>query len=195
MRRKFMTVVILTGLLLAAAPFVFQAAAMDEDMFLGRPEFKEGRDLGYYVWREGDLWHVRWTTFGARRHFTGHVLALGGKIFDLNRIDVEVERKVIRPGLPPRVVRGPRGRAHVVRGRPPVVKTRAEDHIRMENEQKIVFSCFTDDDVDGFNFRVGPGAETLRFLLEIDGKSKPEYVEVGKANITPELDPFNARLK
>lgn len=192
---RFRSGMILSTLFLAAVPLLFPAAALDEDMFLGRPEFKEGRDLGYYVWREGNLWHVRWTTYGARRHFTGHVLAMGGNILDLNRVDVDAERKVIRPGVPPRVVRGPRGRARVVGGRPPVVATRAEDHIKMEGDQKIVFSCFTDDDIDGFNFRVGPAAESLRFLLEIDGASKPEYVEVGAKNKTPEFNPFNAKLK
>lgn len=180
---------------LAVLPLVFQAADMDEDVFLGKPEFKEGRDLGYYVWREGNLWRVRWTTFGANRRFTGHVLAVGGNILDMDRIDVDAERTVIRPGRPARIVRGPRGRALAVGPKPPVVTTRAEDHIKMEGTQKIVFSCITDDDIDGFNFRVGPGAEFLRFLLEIDGKSKPEDVEVGQTNLNPGINPFSVRLK
>jgi hypothetical protein len=33
--------------------------AADRQAFEGKPSFKEGRDLGYYVWTDGDTWHVR----------------------------------------------------------------------------------------------------------------------------------------
>ncbi|MBK8316127.1 MAG: hypothetical protein IPL01_19805 [Acidobacteria bacterium] len=68
------------------------------ESFDGKPEFKEGTDMGYFIWHEGDTWKLRWTTMGQRRHFTGHVTAEDGELKSLKRIDVESERKVIRPG-------------------------------------------------------------------------------------------------
>src|SRR5689334_24618415 len=91
------------------------------EQFDGRPDFKEGSDMAYYVWREGDTWKLRWTTTGALRHFTGHVSAEGGELKSLKRIDVETERKVLRPGRAPRVAVGPRGRVYRRGGAPPVV--------------------------------------------------------------------------
>src|SRR5436189_1075643 len=90
----------------AAATLLAQGPAA----FDGRPAFKEGSDRAYFVWRDGDRWHVRWTTLGTERTFTGTVRALGGDLKDLKRIDVDEELKVVRPGRPARVVRGPRGR-------------------------------------------------------------------------------------
>jgi hypothetical protein len=29
--------------------------------FDGRPTFKEGKALGYFIWRDGDTWKLRWT--------------------------------------------------------------------------------------------------------------------------------------
>ncbi len=90
--------------------------------FDGKPNFKEGKALGYFVWRDGDTWKVRWTTFGAEHHFTGGVFVEGGELKSFKRIDVDEERRVIRPGRPARAVRGPRGRVRAVApGRAPVV--------------------------------------------------------------------------
>ena len=55
-----LTVAIALSLTLAV-PLSGQAPAPDFD---GRPAFREGRDFGYYVWRDGRTWHVRWTTRG-----------------------------------------------------------------------------------------------------------------------------------
>src|SRR5690242_15190940 len=74
---------------------VAPTAAAQTELFEGKPEFKEGTDMGYYIWREGDTWKLRWTTTGALRHFTGHVTAEGGELKSLKRIDVETERKVL----------------------------------------------------------------------------------------------------
>jgi hypothetical protein len=177
----------LTGLHLGAA---------DRQAFEGKPSFKEGRDLGYYVWTDGDTWHVRWTTMGAKRRFTGTVTADGGDLKSLKRIDVETERKVIRPGRAPHVVRGPRGRARgVAGGRPAVVATREQDHIEMDGDRRIRFNAQTDDDIDGYDFKVTRDVRTLRFVLEIDGASKPTDVEGGRTNHHPAQNPFVVQLK
>jgi parallel beta-helix repeat protein len=44
------------------------------DMFSpasGKPDYSIGADLGYYVWSEGDVWHLSWTGDGASHFFNG----------------------------------------------------------------------------------------------------------------------------
>jgi hypothetical protein len=176
----------------SSAPYAATAAAR----FDGRPEFKEGKALGYFIWRDRDTWKVRWTTFGAEKRFTGTVLVEGGEVTSFKRIDVDTERRIIRPGRPTRVVRGPRGRVRAVDpGRGPVVATRDEDHVNQENEHQIRFSARTDDDIDGFDFKVSDRTDRIRFRLEVDGRMKREEIEIGARNIHPDEDPLVAVLR
>lgn len=164
--------------------------------FVGKPRFSEGDALGYFVWKDGDTWKLRWTTFGATHRFSGRIAVEGGDIKSMKRIDVDQERKVIAPGRPARVVRGPRGRVvGVDRGRRPVVAERSEDHIRQENDRLITFATRTDDDIDGLDFKVGDGARVLRFVLEIDGSPKPAEIEIGAGNMKPKEHPVVVRLR
>ena len=171
--------------------------AIERATFDGKPAFKEGDSFGYYLWLDGDTWKVRWTTFGAMRHFAGSVHAEGGgELYDLKRIDVDTERRVIAPGRPGRVVRGPRGRVVGVNpGRAPVVAERSADHIERDDANTIRFSTRTDDDIDGFDFKVKGGAERLRFVLQIDGKSRAADVNIGRNNTHPADDPFVVPLR
>ncbi len=171
--------------------------AIERAAFDGKPAFKEGDSFGYYLWLDGDTWKVRWTTFGAMRHFAGSVHAEGGgELYDLKRIDVDTERRVIAPGRPGRVVRGPRGRVVGVNpGRAPVVAERSADHIERDGANTIRYSTRTDDDIDGFDFKVKGGAERLRFVLHIDGKSRAVDVNVGRNNVHPDNDPFVVPLR
>ncbi|HUR32867.1 MAG TPA: hypothetical protein VM032_03675 [Vicinamibacterales bacterium] len=179
----------------SSAAFTLQAATAAA-RFDGKPQFKEGKALGYFIWRDGDTWKVRWTTFGAEKRFTGTVLVEGGELRSFTRIDVDHERRLIRPGRPGRVVRGPRGRVRAVSpGRAPVVAERDEDHINQENEHQIRFSARTDDDIDGFDFTVGERTDRIRFRLEIDGRIKADDIEIGARNIHPDEDPLVAVLR
>jgi len=83
--------------LLAVIPLLVIPAELrsQADMYDGKPTFAEGTDLAYYVWRDGNSWHLRWTTQGAARRFTGSVNSDGGKLKSLKRIDVEKETKVL----------------------------------------------------------------------------------------------------
>lgn len=163
--------------------------------FAGKPQFKEGKALGYFIWRDGDTWKVRWTTFGAQHHFSGRVTVESGEFRDFKRVDADVERRVIAPGRPARVVRGPRGRVRDVRpGRGPVVAERVEDHIVQETEHLLRFNTRTDDDIDGFDFKTAGGVREIRFVLEIDGQPRPKEVEVGKENFVPAESPIIVRL-
>ncbi len=161
------------------------------ERFAGKPAFSEGKALGYFVWRDDDTWKVRWTTFGAEHHFTGRVMLEGGEIRSLKRVDADTERRVIRPGLPPRP--GPRGR--LLPGRRAVVATAQEDRIEQETERLIRFATRTDDDIDGFDFKVSSGTSGLRLVLESDGKPRSGEVEVGRENFKPNENPLVVLLR
>ena len=121
------TLVTAAILLAGVFPVLAETAAA---RFAGQPKFSEGKALGYFIWKDGDTWKVRWTNFDAEHRFTGSVAVEGGEITSMKRVDVDVERKVIAPGRPGRPVRGPGGRV-VGRtgGRAPVVASREEDKI------------------------------------------------------------------
>jgi hypothetical protein len=163
--------------------------------FEGRPTFAEGTDLGYYVWHDDDGWQVRWTTKGIMRHFTGTVIAEGGELKSLKRIDVETERKVVYPGRPGRVWVGPRGRTHVGPGRAPVVVEKEQDKIDKEDDHTIVWSSRTDFDIDGFRFRIDDKVQVIRFALQIDGAPRPLMVEVGRENFKPGTLPLVVKIR
>lgn len=180
--------------ILFETPQVLADAALAR--FDGQPTFSDGKALGYFVWKDGDTWKLRWTTFGADHRFSGRISAEGGDIKSLKRIDVDTERRVIAPGRAPRVVRGPRGRVRArVGGRAPVVASREEDKIEQETEHVIRFVTRTDDDVDGLEFKVTDTTQLLRFVLEIDGVPRPAEVEVGRDNFKPNETPLVVRLR
>jgi hypothetical protein len=185
---------ILGTLLCIAAITPVKAASVG--LFDGKPMFAQGEGFGYYVWRDGNTWHLRWTTFGSMHRFSGSVIAEGGKIDSLKRVDVETERRVIAPGRAPRVVRGPRGRVRgVAPGRAPIVETRDQDHIDKEGDHQVVFNTRTNDDIDGFDFKVDKGVDVLRLSLQIDGESRTREIEVGRANAHVTADPIVIDLR
>ena len=191
MRRTLMAIVFAQVAVAPVASAQTLAARVD-----GRPEFKEGKAYGYFIWRDGDTWKLRWTTFGAEHRFNGRIVLEGGEIKSFKRIDVDEERKVLRPGAAPRVVRGPAGRVRGVRpGRAPVVAERTEDKIEQEDERTLLWLTRTNDDVDGVDFKVSESTVVIRFNLMIDGEAKPAEVEVGKENFKPNENPVRARLK
>jgi hypothetical protein len=191
-----MRVILLALLPLLVAPQSGQAQSV---LFDGKPAFSEGADLGYYLWkdRDGDTWHVRWTTKGQMRHFAGSVYAEGegATLKSLKRIDVENERRVLYPGRAPHLVVGPRGNARVRHGRAPVVVSREQDKIEKDGDDRIVFSARTDDDIDGFDFRPDEKVQALRFILDIDGKPFANLVEIGSNNVKAKSLPLIIRLR
>ncbi|MFN0108116.1 MAG: hypothetical protein ACKVZH_04615 [Blastocatellia bacterium] len=186
--------ILMVGFLMA----VMTTAAMAQSAatFDGRPDFSKGDEISYYVWRDGDEWHVRWTTNGTAHKFNGSVLSEGGELKSLKRIDVESESKVVRSGRAPRVVRGPRGRVvGVGGGRAPVVVNREQDKIEKDGDHRIHFFSTNDGDIDGFDFKVDKNVTSLKFAFEIDGRTAPRKVEVGKSNSKVSGVPFTVSLK
>jgi hypothetical protein len=73
MRRATFGIVTALSLIIAPAAAAQTAAAQ----FDGRPTYKEGKALGYFIWRDGDTWKLRWMTFGAEQRFTGRIVVEG----------------------------------------------------------------------------------------------------------------------
>ena len=63
------------------------AAQLPAETFDGRPTYKEGKALGYFVWRDGDTWKRRWMTFGANHKFNGRIV--------VDKIEQEEEHSVL----------------------------------------------------------------------------------------------------
>jgi hypothetical protein len=185
---------LVVALLFILASAVAQTAFGQGKVFDGKPAFAEGAELGYYLWRDGETWKVRWTTMGRLRTFSGSVESVGGKLKSLKRIDVESERKVLYPGRAPAVWVGPRGGVHRQGGRAPVVVEKKQDKIDKDGDYRIIFLARTNNDIDGFDFKVGDGATSLRFVLEIDGQPHPRQVEIGPNNIKAQSLPLMVRL-
>ena len=184
------------AMILSAFMLTSLAMAQSVSSYDGKPDFSKGDETSYYVWRDGDEWHVRWTTNGTAHRFNGSVMSEGGELKSLKRIDVEAESKVVRSGRPGHVVRGPRGRVVGVRGgRAPVVVNREQDKIEKDGDKRIHFLSVNDGDIDGFDFKVDKNVTSLKFALEIDGKPAPRRIEIGKSNAKPSGDPFTVALK
>ncbi|MGH9203080.1 MAG: hypothetical protein ACRD2A_17785 [Vicinamibacterales bacterium] len=189
MRRSLL----LLGMTLAAS-VISLSASTPLSAFEGRPLFREGFDRGYFVWREGDEWHVRWTTQGNLLLFTGQVIADGGDIRDLDRVDLERESRLVRTGSRPVLVRGPRGRVRTARRPTTAVGTREQDRVEKDGDRTIRFRARTDADIDGFHFKLDRRVTQIRFVLEINGVSRAVAVEVGRNNVKPDDNPFSVSL-
>ena len=184
------------AMILSASLLASVAMGQSVSTFEGKPDFAEGTETAYFVWRDGDEWRVRWTTDGTMHRFNGSVMAEGGKLKSLKRIDVESQSKVISPGAPTRVIYGPRGRVVGVRnGSGPVVVNRTQDRIEKDGDHRIHFISNNDGDIDGFNFKVDKKVTSLKFAFEIDGKPSPLRIKVGKSSSKPLGDPFVVPLK
>jgi hypothetical protein len=75
------------------------------------------------------------------------------------------------------------------------VAEREEDHINQEDEHNLRFVTRTDDDIDGFDFKVTDATREIRFRLQIDGRTRAEEIEIGAGNLHPEADPLVAVLR
>jgi hypothetical protein len=191
-----MTITVSMGVLEVVLLLTGNAAPqVDALMFEGKPSISAEFRGGYLIWREGRTWHVRWTTAGETRRFTGIVTAAGGELDSLKRIDVEKTRKLVRPDSGPMVVYGPTGRPRVIRGRPPVVDERVEDKIDKVDKRTIRFSSRTALDTDGFDFKVSDKAESLTFDLALGGRSRPTDIFIGANGVHPATNPVVVDLK
>jgi hypothetical protein len=76
-----------------------------------------------------------------------------------------------------------------------VVVTKDQDKIEKDRDRRIVFNALTNNDIDGFSFKLDGDPAELRFFLQIDGKPARNLVEVGKNNAKPQGPPLVVKLK
>lgn len=152
-----------------------------QDGFSGRPTFSERDHTAYYVWSEGNHWHVRWVAFSCRQNFKGSVVADRGSIGNMRKVDPVNEQNLIYPQR--------RQLLTVVTGYDhPANFASNEAHnrdIRMNGKSAVVFSATTDDGLDGFDFTADDAVRTLTFELKLEGKPATGFVYLGKDNVTP----------
>ena len=51
--------------------------------FVGKPDYKPGTDLGYFIWSDEAGYHIRWSADGSSHKFTGNIITIGGNITPL----------------------------------------------------------------------------------------------------------------
>jgi hypothetical protein len=66
---------VLMGLMILVSALA--ASVVDKRFLEGRPYFVAGYAKGYFIWHDGEGWHVRWTTKGQRHVFTGSIVCDG----------------------------------------------------------------------------------------------------------------------
>ncbi|MFA6169414.1 MAG: FlgD immunoglobulin-like domain containing protein [Candidatus Margulisiibacteriota bacterium] len=48
--------------------------------FIGKPDYKAGTDLGYFIWSDESGYHIRWSADGSSHKFSGNLIAMGGTV-------------------------------------------------------------------------------------------------------------------
>lgn len=68
----------------------FAAFAVPRSQLRGRPQIQIGTELGYFVWMDASVLHVRWTTTNPDNHaFRGEVVVETGELTALSRVSLE----------------------------------------------------------------------------------------------------------
>ncbi|MBI2892512.1 MAG: hypothetical protein HYY06_03105 [Deltaproteobacteria bacterium] len=66
------------------------AFALPRSQLRGRPQIEIGRELGYFLWMDGAVLHIRWTTLNPENHvFRGEVIVQQGDLTNLTRVSLE----------------------------------------------------------------------------------------------------------
>jgi hypothetical protein len=143
-----------------AAPSVSLAADIDP---AGKPaKFEAGNAASYYVWRDGQGWHLRTTTKNRKRTFQGAVRVLGGEFGAVNTDGLEK------------------------RG------DKADCWKLSDDRKELTFNLQTEKALDGFDFRLKGGATRVEFSLKIDGEEiKTGRIFIGAAGGHPEATDFS----
>jgi hypothetical protein len=172
----------------ALIPAVVDAQA---PVYEGRPRFKESDASAYYVWRDRGTWHVRFTSLDRSRTFSGSVVAEGGNLEHLVKVDRAEEARNLYPGRPRLltvVAAGSQGGPS-----PTDVRALLKSSINLTSPTEIVFNSLVNN-VDGFDFSVDAAVTGLRFYMGIDGKAEAGFVRIGKKSEKPDALPLIFQL-
>jgi hypothetical protein len=135
-----------------------------ETIIEGQPDLSSSFDRGgYYVWKDGNFWHIRITRIDKPLDlypdlplFTGNIFVQGGIIFDLKKYNV---------------------------GRYNDVRDRTND---------ITYRFKIKRDIEGFDFEIQPTdiEYCITLDLRVNRRSIPEYVHLGDTRHIPEILPI-----
>ncbi|MEP6509582.1 MAG: hypothetical protein ABJC63_15255 [Gemmatimonadales bacterium] len=162
----------------AVASFVVMTVAgpAGPDVFEGRPRFDQG-DAVYYVWRDGVQWHVRWTANDRGHDFKGLVVAQGGTFSFLKENDSEKETLAYLSSQRRIYVSSDRADPGL---RVPDAISLNRAVIRPDGNDKIVFDARTTNSIGGFDFTPDDSVTIMQLDLQVDKKSVPGLVRLGK---------------
>jgi hypothetical protein len=107
----------------------------------------------YFVWYDAGGWHLRTTTKEISHEFSGTIRVVGGTVTKIENFS----------GLEARP--GQKGKNDIGR--------------LDESRRNITFKFATKGREDGFDFKVGPTAETLQFNLKVNGYGHREMILIG----------------
>ena len=64
--------------------------AVPRSQLRGRPQIQIGGEIGYFLWMDGSVLHVRWTTTNPDNHsYRGEVVVESGALSGLSRVSLE----------------------------------------------------------------------------------------------------------
>jgi hypothetical protein len=114
----------------------------------------------YAVWRDRGTWHLRLTGARQSQHFKGHIRLEGGSFDLLSSYRSEKE------------------------------KAAPEFWKLNPSRQELKFDFKTNRGLDGIRFRLSPETRRIVFVLEINGRTDPRIVYLGRKSQHPEVIPF-----
>jgi hypothetical protein len=136
----------------------------------GEPRGYDGLPDGptYFLWRDGDVWHLRTKTRKLARQFSGTVKVRGGTLKLQDHAGLERNRK----------------------------RRRVVDIGRVNDlNNKIDFKFRTMGREDGFDFKVSKTATAVEFDLKLDGYEHRGNIRIGRAGQSPGQAIFSLRAR
>jgi hypothetical protein len=148
-------------LLLAASTGLSPAARADDLKLDGKPDGVAGNQTKrYYVWRDKDGVHLRFTTEGVKHRFSGEIKTTAGSFLKPTGIEDGAEAKD------------------------------GEWWTLSEKGQVLKFDRDTRKTLDGLDFRLGNRVREIEFVLKIDGEELPARIFVGPSGTSPKIAKF-----
>lgn len=130
----------------------------------GEPKKYEKKIKGptLFVWRDGDIWHVRSRTAEKKHHFSGTIQVGDGKVTKVGNFG-SMEAK----------------------------KKKESDIGRLNKDgDRIDFKFETKGHEDGFDFQVSKTSKTISFDLRVDGSQHRNAILIGADAQNPPQIPF-----
>ena len=165
------------------------------DMYDGRPTIDRSHPTGYYLWRGGDQWHLRWVAIDHGRVFKGSVTAEGGGFGSMRQIDPSAEGRSYLSWVTHMTVTVGRANGSRISQAGPPPQSNDRTSIQRNGVAQIIFDSRINDNISGFDFSADDSVAVLRFDLQVDGKARLEMLRIGRDNQAATEFPLVVNLK